>query len=865
MPEGIITDVDISFSNSSGASHKATIKAVEKDDAWDFKNTLIPPTAVKGELNTSLTLGNPELDILLKKFSTIEIVTSTNSVNTTVEFNMQDNLSLKLDSIIVALRGKDVGPLGEENFQGYIYNWTELPDNVKYSTNYIQTTDALGKTAGDPDWESYVVRSGAGGGEGVVGGVQAPEWKEARSTLVLGQIYNILELEDVKGETWTKAYINQERKFFLELEPKNEVWFINYAWPTLADPEEDRGSWQDSRIQLGYTLKELTLGLTEAGILWEGIPPEEEFLIEESGTLTNILSSAASKLGYYWYIDPILEKIIWIDSLGVEALIVTDYNDTTDEDVLSASFTENVLKSANVISYNTTIQETRREQPQRTQKDRKLKKSFKRLKFNEEIDSKLEYFTGIYYTMWNKDLLSEDYFNKLWYFGMHYSNEFRTAITFVEYEDKLKEVQADTPWDMKTILADYKALTNGERETVANLSLREKAKIITEFISISKKEERALPIFRYAYKLEKKDAIQAKGVQIPSEGVWFSFLKNYMDSGLGGLYMSGPVSKYRSDRIVWEGGDEWDVIGGWRWDELLDDIPILAPIAAFLRKYAPATKWDQVKDIPKKLYQSDGYDEDKWSKDRYYYFAVKKNNKKFLDVDKQDIINVFDDRIGSRVVETSVNQKRWLLIKDIDAYVDYVNDSRSSYDDRVTELELKEVESIPYRRLRHPVADEEHKDTEDDNVPTELNYDSLDLNREKRKIEITYPETQAPAEGVDAPDLNEFNPLNLENVTSESLSELEAIKRNKSTKLAALNQQQSSRTIYKLFVPVFSPEISSISLRFAPDGITTTIVESTLNILPTDESIIITRDKLARRSTNPLSRASAKKKNVLNL
>ncbi len=865
MPSGVITNLDINFSNSSGASHKATVRAVEALDAWDFKNALIPPTAVQGEINEKLTFGDPDIETLLSKFTTTEIVKSTDSVKTSIEFNMQDNLSLKLDSIIIALRAKDVGPLGEEEFEGNIYNWTELPDNIKYSTRYTEELAPWGQngeTRGSPDYQSYVERGTANPNNEHQ---QKPEWRLDKRTLVLGQIYNIVELEDQKGEIWTKAYIHRERAFFLELPPKNDVWFINYTWPAIADPEEDRGSWQDSRIQLGYTLKELTEGLDEIGILWEGIPLEEEFLIEESGTLTDVLSSAASKLGYYWYIDPILEKVIWIDSLGVEALTVTDYNETTDQKIVSTSFTDNIIKSANVISYNTTLQETRREQPQRTQKDRKLKKAFKRLEFNKEIESVLEYFIGVYYLMWNKDLLSEDYFDKLWFYGMHYSNDFRSAAEHLEYEDELLEQQDDLPWDLKEIRDDYGYIEEGDKETPDNLKLREQYKILKEFITISRDGERALPVFNYAYRMEKKDAVTEKGIQKPSEGVWYRFLKNYMDSGLGGLYMSGPVSKYRSDRIVWEGGDDWEVIGGWRWDALLADIPELAPIAEFLEKYTATSKeWLDVKDFAKNLYADIGYNEETWSEDKYYYFAIRKNSRKFLETQAQDIINTFDDRIGARIIETSVNQKNWLLFQNKEAVNGYVTKSRDEYDAKLLELPLEEYGSIRYRRLRHPVKDERHSDTEDNDVSTDENYDDLDLNRENKIIKIKYPEIQLEGGGVNNP-IKENNPLTLENVSAESEQELDAIERNKSSKLSFLNQQQSSRVIFDLEIPTFSPEISSISLNFTADGITTTIVESTINILPTDQSIIITRDNLTRRSTNPLSKASAKKKNLLNL
>jgi hypothetical protein len=835
MPSGTITSLDINFSNASGAEHKATIKAVEASFAYDFDLAALPSTAVVGELEESLSLGDPDLNLLLKNFTTTQITTEAGPKGKKLSFELQDNLSLKLKSIAVLLRGRDVGPNGELDFSGVIYNWTELPDNIKYSTDYTEY----------PEADSFVL---TGTNDGLR---QIPAWLATERILILGQIYNIVELEDVKQEIWTKAYLNKERQFFLELPPKNDVWFINYTWPSFDDPEEDRGSWQDSKIKLGFTLKEFTEGLDNIGISWDGIPLEEEFIIDESGTLYDIISSAANKLGYYWYINPETETVHWIDSIYIETLPVVDYTDTTEEKIVSSSYSENVFKEARIFSYNTTKQEERREQPQRTQKDRKLLKSFKLLNFNEKLEGVLEYLCEIYYLMWNKDLLSEDYFNKLWFFGMHYSPVFVSAIEHLEYEHKLKETMEEDPLDFKKSYFDWKNRAD-DLSAVERNKLKKPYKIVEEFLKISEKEGRTKSLFKYGYDLEKKDAGIEKSVPMPSEDVYYALVKNYMDAGMGGIYMSGPISNYSKERIAWETEDGYEVIGMWRWDAQISDIPELAPLAEFAKKFNTKKTWDQVKDFAKNLYPNH---EDAFSKDRYYAFAVKTPIKKFTDVQEQDILNTFEDDRGARIVERSSNDSRWLLLRSVEDVKSYVDKSRDLYPAAVEELALDEYITIRYRRQRHPIKDEEHRDQSDNDVPTNVNYEDLDLNREDRFITVDLPSGT----------LSEYTPVSVETIEAESSQILEAIKRNKATTLPTINKATSSRTIFDLEIPVFSPETASVSISFGSGGVTTTIQESTLKILPIDQSIIITRDNIAKRNSNTLNSASAGKKNFLGL
>lgn len=842
--EGIITDLDINFSNQSGQAQKATVRAIVADNSWDFDGFPIPANSIRGELNEAIEFGDTGIDALLKNFTAIELKTSAGTINRKIEFSLQDNLSLLMQSAVVCVRGREIGPLGELDFEDYIYNWTELPDNIKWASGVYEGVN----------YDPYSNR----GGEKFNSG-QMPEWDSESRIIKIGNIYNEVDLEDIKGETYTKVYMGGERQFYLETPPENEVWFYNYQFPILAEPEEDRGSWQDSRIRLGYTLPELKKSLDLMQIQHSGIPDEPEFLMEESGPLINVMSSAAQRLGYYWYINPVDEVVVWVSPQSIDSLIVTNYLFEDDIDLLSTSYTESLTKEGTILSYNTTIKEAKREQRDRTQKERKLLKPFKLLRFNETIESVLEYFCGIYYLMWNKDLLSEDFFDKLWFIGMHYSSQFRSAATHLGYTDELKTIQGDTPLDLQQITTTYESLTEEQKEDSASRGIVVGHQVANEVRAIHNKEERLLPVFKLAYNLAKKNGDGEKGIRSPSsEGFWYDLLTTYMDAGMGGIYMSGPISEYRRNRIEFapEAADPnkgYRIIGPYRWDTFLEDIQELAPIKEFLDVFSDSKTWDKVEDFHKNLYPSwENYE------DKYYFFAFRDPQKKYQKIDKQDVLNVFDDRIGMNLIELNKTQSRWLLLKDLTPVEDYLSESRSEYDKRKAELLVDEYITIPYRKLRNPIGSEEYTEEGDDSVPTSNTPQDLDLNREKRKILVDLP--------TGADELyQDIDPRKIEVIGAEGVPELEAVRRAKANSLGVSDRFSSTRTLFRLEVPEFSPLISNINIDFSDDGITTNITESTLNIIPVDTDYIIGKNNVVRVSKNPLGGASAKKKNVLNL
>ena len=78
--------------------------------------------------------------------------------------------------------------------------------------------------------------------------------------------------------------------------------------------------------------------------------------------------------------------------------------------------------------------------------------------------------------------------------------------------------------------------------------------------------------------------------------------------------------------------------------------------------------------------------------------------------------------------------------------------------------------------------------------------------------------------------------------------------------------QSSTRTLFGLHIPTFTPIINSLSISQTSQGISTTIGESTLDLIPPDQQFSI--DNLGNTNSNKgniPSRFSAKQRNFFGL
>ena len=449
MSVEVVTQIDFNYSNTSGAAQTASVTCVLDPETFTgapaASTFLTPNTAFE----KAITFGDSDLTDAFEHFRVTEVTESQNSISKSKTYKAQDELSLILQSKAILLRGRDVGPQGEFNFDTGMPNWTELPNEIKYD-NAVQ---------------SYVNQASG----------QVPQVKG--NILILGQIYNELTLKDVKGEDYTKVYLKSVEKTKLQKPPINNVYQYEYSgWGEgLYD---DKGSWQDSTVRLGYTLKELKEGLDALGINHEGIPDDEDYLIDVSGRVIDVIQAAAQQIGYFWYIDLIKSngpKIKFIDSNAIDVLVPTNYIDTTDERIISSSYTESTLKPAKALIYSANLEIKKPEYSEKTQKERKLRKPFKRVNLSSKLRAVLNFLMKNYFLLWQTGSFNEDYFRKIWYYGMHTSNNFRLAIKDIGYDDELSAENKQVVLD--TAVADYEAMrASGNRDLAdaANWRILEK-------------------------------------------------------------------------------------------------------------------------------------------------------------------------------------------------------------------------------------------------------------------------------------------------------------------------------------------------------------------------------------------------------
>lgn len=833
----IATNVDFNFSNSSGSAQKATVKT--SLNGYNFDGTVkTDGIVVSGNNKGKITIANAEIQAYLENFSITEISEQQDAVSTTKTYTLQDNVSLRLESIILILRGEHVGPQGEFNYDDYIYNWTEVPNNIKYTTNITPY------------------------------GKQTPQIVDGR-IVVIGDIYNEVEIEDVKGEIYSKVYLGGVEKPELNRLPNNGKWLINYSFPTAGVFEEDRGSWQDSKIRTGYTLTDLKAALDLLNINHEGIPNNEDYLMDESGTLSNVLSAAAQKIGYYWYIDPILEKIVWVDSQNVDDYAITKYINSTDEKIISTSYTESAFKQSKVLAFNADLAYNNPPvDQQQSQKKRDLLKHFRRIEFSGKFENVFEYLLGIYYLVWNRGLLNSENFEKIFYYALHVSSTFNSAVEELGYTDKLKlrKTEAETntnPLALQALKAGNKYpldIQNAKEnkdpsdadEKIAHTVAKQLVTDPDTTTTDDLEDTIDLPRMDFGYPLERSDSpIKKKIINIANPAQDASYIldaiKLFFETGMGGIYISTPISAYRADRIDWKSDDRFKVLGIYRWDTELAQIDELSGLVQAINKFTTKKNYSTVEDLVKTLNPS------KTTNKRYFAIALKQVPKQFIPVETQDVKNVFATPRNCDI-RFDDKERKWFLTRNGTAIESLIQTSISNFQEDLVNISTDSDITIPYTKRRNPKVDEGDVDDDDDDVPTQINFTALDTNRNKRVFRLE------KTTGLD-----EFNPLSLENYSVNSKLEIDALLASRSQTMSTNFRKSSTRTIYGLEMPSFSPTLSSISISFGNDGTTTSITESNLDILPTDQNIVVDRFKQAKVINSTFTKVSASRKNFLGL
>ena len=378
----------------------------------------------------------------------------------------------------------------------------------------------------------------------------------------------------------------------------------------------------------------------------------------------------------------------------------------------------------------------------------------------------------------------------------------------------------------------------------------------------------------------------------PSESNLYKILKRYFEI-VGGIYISNGYSKYRAERMEFENMNGLTVSGPYVGRQSVGHIDDLQSLSDFFTTLGiglnAAERFDAdaitIAHLARhtgggmgKKYEAVTSDEDETSGDDLYYFIgqkpwpkLDKDNKAAwqkagFEVDSFDIIDrgvEFYEKKGAPFGSGRFIGGELGLIKKV---VDIVKESHEDYMRAMYYGYPHTLLKLPYTRSKTRVneTNEEGQLAEDNALASggaakqnlaEI-YDRYDL----RSWEVVAPQYSL----LSKPTLS---------TASGTTVEMEALKaaRGANTTSTGNKLKTSSKTFYGLVIPkdengkvAFSAITSSFTFSMGSGGITTTVGESTVKIIPPDQTLLTNRG-MEVAGNKVLSRFSARQRNYFGL
>ncbi len=825
-----ITSLDINFSNNGG--HTATVTSVKgaKDLVTDTQENLGSLIGVGGGVTT---FTNERLQNILGNFTEVSRTVSQDARHTAISRSYEDTTNLLLKSHAVIVRGRDFDPkyrggqgggvffqpnnfnvnLGNSDSSGGCVSRENIPVNLpkrpifgsgsrnaRASAN--QTSDRItipyfGEVVGSPVSANLKF------------GYNAPT--KSGALIYAGNIYNEESSIAFDGDKVSLVYQNGQLKEKLSFN-SDKVGHFYKSQPDFAN----------YNLKYGYTLREVQTIFGLVGISVIGLPSSESVLITESGSLDSIISSIASKFGYYWYADPFSAgRIIMVDSANSAQFQVT--NPLTQDGSLKSKYVSGSIstdfKTPKIVDvYASTIErnETTFEIPDRDRLTRFHKwkpiEFIKRLDFNHEI---LQYFYILYA-----------------------SNKFQSSQLFSIYA-YIATITHDLKWGDDW--PDYTKLSKeGDWDTYEKIfrdtGQADKHMRCGKFDLLN---AHLIPLF------DKTATIKEKFEDIFNNDA-FDKLKVYFDAITCGLYISNKFGRWKATRMAFK-NSPLSIEGPFELKQKLSETDGIENLRTAFKRNG-----EDPEELKIGGFWDDGKQDAVGGGDFVFFGFNSKNNKSTLDLEATDLKwkEICDEqaffppaKAGEGLIHPK-SERQFVAVSP--AFVTKIKEmmekSKKLFNDLVTE---EHTMKATYNRGKRPVSVPETEDEKKKQERAAKRRDALDERAQKldelserfdlRKYSIE--RNGANGSPLHPAQLNISN-LNLSNVKSLKKSGISA---------SISNQpplQSSSRTIVGLSLPTrFSLQMSGISLKLGSSGITTTINESAVKILRPDEQVILANDQ----------------------
>ena len=189
-----------------------------------------------------------------------------------------------------------------------------------------------------------------------------------------------------------------------------------------------------------------------------------------------------------------------------------------------------------------------------------------------------------------------------------------------------------------------------------------------------------------------------------------------------------------------------------------------------------------------------------------------------------------------------------------------VNLIKQSTENFLNAVTVKKTVRLTYTRSKTRVnkTNEEGEEQEDDQI--------AEASESDQKIADLFDRYDLKYNSIESPNYSILNKLSLSSV-SGSTAEMKVLQQIRGKYIGGFDKPQSStRTFYGLHIPEFSPTMNSVSISVGNNGITTTVSESTIKLIPPEQSFMITEgmEALTPKSMLPKS-LNARQRNALGL
>jgi len=819
MKEGI-TKVDLNFTNAGGG-HTASVTSLVNPKSVEDGETL---GTVLGDLGEVNNFTNQKINNMLGNFVCTSKTTSADPTKKVITRRYTDRTSLILDSYIILVRGINCGPEGGE-----------FEDSVPYFTEVKGSPLKSFKTQGP------VVED---------------------SVIYLGKIYNIESASSFKGVKISLIYQNKELKENLSLNTD----FVSKIYKDSPDLSQ-------YDLKFGYTLSEFKKALSSAGVFVNGLKETDDLLFEVSGTLSSVISSIAGSLGYFWYINPQTGAVEFVNSDIASQIKIPSHVNTNDPNVLSSSFTETNVLNKIVNTYSGTTERSKDSSSSKADyRPRPI--FFKRCRFEDYGLTKKAPIPvlGAFFSLIEQEE-SNDYFDKFTYFC--------TAIAKAESIENfdLSKLYPYLPLaEVKGNGVKLVTYFGDDLESVYDDEAEPRAKVVAKLTKLKgmNRLDNKFKYLRLMYNdISVEDNPTPKKMPRPHTTELYSFLKSYFEIA-GGIYISNAYSDYKSERMEFSNSNNIVIVGPLKGNDKISEIPELSSISTYLDNLN--TKKDlTVKDLGLLTQTKEDRGKTKIGNpvkkihDNYFVGlrALPKLEREGEDakvdfsmlgdfyeiVDQLGFQNQF--YIGGPSVPKEVTGKT--------LGTGIINLLKESTQKFMNAIEVKKTIKLTYTRSKTRVnkIGEEGEEEEDDQIASssESGQKLADL---FDRYDFKYNSIQSPPRIETNKSI--INKLSLSSA-SGSTAEMKVLQEIRGKYNNRYDRpQSSSRTFYGLVVPEFFPTMNSVSISVGSNGITTTVSESTIKLIPPEQSFMITEgmEALTPKSMLPKS-FNARQRNALGL